>query len=29
VFNTVMTYALQEMKFPPSGTKSPEIPIEW
>jgi cell division protein FtsI (penicillin-binding protein 3) len=29
VFNTVMTYALQEMTFPPSGTKSPEIPIEW
>jgi cell division protein FtsI (penicillin-binding protein 3) len=29
VFNTVMTYALQEMKIPPSGTKSPEIPIEW
>ncbi len=29
VFNTVMTYALQELKIPPSGTKSPDIPIDW
>jgi cell division protein FtsI (penicillin-binding protein 3) len=29
VFNSVMTYALQELKIPPSGTKSPDIPIEW
>ena len=29
VFNTVMTYALQELKIPPSGTKSPEIPTDW
>jgi cell division protein FtsI (penicillin-binding protein 3) len=29
VFNTVMTYALQELKIPPSGTKSPDIPTEW
>ena len=29
VFNTVMTYALQELKIAPSGTKSPVIPTEW
>ncbi len=29
VFNTVMTYALQELKIPPSGTKSPVIPTDW
>jgi cell division protein FtsI (penicillin-binding protein 3) len=29
VFNQVMTYALQELRIPPSGTKSPEIPTEW
>ncbi len=29
VFNTVMTYALQELKIPPSGTKSPVIPTTW
>ncbi|HVH24218.1 MAG TPA: penicillin-binding protein 2, partial [Pseudonocardia sp.] len=29
VFKTVMTYALQELKVPPSGTKSPTIPTEW
>ena len=29
VFNTVMTYALQELKIPPSGTKSPQIPTTW
>ncbi len=29
VFNTVMTYALQELKIPPSGTKSPVIPTAW
>ena len=29
VFNTVMKYALQELKIAPSGTKSPVIPTEW
>ena len=29
VFKTVMTYALQELKIPPSGTKSPKIPTTW
>jgi len=29
VFNTTMTYALQELKIPPSGTKSPQIPTTW
>jgi cell division protein FtsI (penicillin-binding protein 3) len=29
VFNSVMTYALQELKIPPSGTKSPDIAIDW
>ncbi len=29
VFNSVMTYALQELRIPPSGTSSPEIPITW
>jgi cell division protein FtsI (penicillin-binding protein 3) len=29
VFKTVMTYSLQELKVPPSGTKSPTIPTEW
>jgi cell division protein FtsI (penicillin-binding protein 3) len=29
VWNTVMTYALQELRIPPSGTKSPEIATEW
>ena len=29
VFNTVMTFALQELRIPPSGTKSPVIPTEW
>ena len=29
VFKTVMSYALQELKIPPSGTKSPEIPTTW
>ncbi len=29
VFNTTMTYALQELKIPPSGTTSPQIPTTW
>ncbi len=29
VFKTVMSYALQELKIPPSGTKSPVMPTEW
>ena len=29
VFKTVMSYALQELKIPPSGTKSPVIPTTW
>ena len=29
VFKSVMTYALQELKIPPSGTKTPKIPTEW
>jgi cell division protein FtsI (penicillin-binding protein 3) len=29
VFNQVMTYALQELRIPPSGTESPEIPTDW
>ena len=29
VFNQVMTYALQELRIPPSGTKSPVIPTTW
>jgi len=26
---TVMSYSLQELKIPPSGTKSPVLPTEW
>ena len=29
VFKTVMSYSLQELKIPPSGTKSPVIPTTW
>ena len=29
MFKTVMSYALQELKIPPSGTKSPVIPTTW
>jgi cell division protein FtsI (penicillin-binding protein 3) len=29
VFKTVMTYALQELKIPPSGTQSPVLPTTW
>ncbi|MGB8020672.1 MAG: penicillin-binding protein 2 [Candidatus Nanopelagicales bacterium] len=29
VFKSVMTYALQELRVPPSGTKSPKIPTTW
>jgi len=29
VFKSVMTYALEELRIPPSGTKSPEIPTDW
>ena len=29
VFNATMTYALQELKIPPSGTTSPQIPTTW
>ena len=29
VFKTVMSYALEELKVPPSGTTSPVIPTEW
>lgn len=29
VFKTVMSDALQSLKVPPSGTKSPELPTEW
>lgn len=29
VFKDVMSFALQTRKIPPTGTKSPEIPVEW
>lgn len=29
VFKTVMSYALAELKIPPSGTKSPTLPTTW
>ncbi|MCU0300452.1 MAG: penicillin-binding protein 2 [Candidatus Nanopelagicales bacterium] len=29
VFNTVMKYALQELRIAPSGTQSPKLPLEW
>ncbi len=29
VFKTVMSYALQELRIPPSGTTSPTIPTTW
>lgn len=29
VFKDVMTFALQTRKVPPTGTKPPEIPVEW
>ncbi|HSA50331.1 MAG TPA: penicillin-binding protein 2 [Yinghuangia sp.] len=29
VFKDVMSFALQTRKVPPTGTKSPEIPVEW
>jgi cell division protein FtsI (penicillin-binding protein 3) len=29
VFKTVVSYALQELKVPPSGTTSPVIPTDW
>ncbi|MDI2126183.1 penicillin-binding protein 2 [Yinghuangia seranimata] len=29
VFKDVMSFALETRKVPPTGTKSPEIPVEW
>lgn len=29
VFKSVMSFALQELKIPPSGTTSPTIPTTW
>jgi cell division protein FtsI (penicillin-binding protein 3) len=29
VFQQLMTYALAERKIPPTGTKAPEIPLQW
>ena len=29
VFKIVMTYALQHLRIPPTGTKSPHLPVTW
>jgi cell division protein FtsI (penicillin-binding protein 3) len=29
VFNTVMKYALQELRIAPSGTTTPKLPLDW